>query len=376
MLQKTKSISEDDATRLGRIIEDSLNEVYVFDCNSLRFELVNRGARENLGYSMEELRELTPVNLKPLFTEETFRKHVQPLIDGQEQYLVFTTIHRRKNGSHYDVEVRLSISHSETKSVFFAIIEDITERLKIQGRLIEAKEEADRANKAKSDFLAAMSHDLRTPLNAILGFSKMIHSEMNGPTIDKYIEYAKDIERSGNLLLTLIDDLLDISAIDAGEVVLKKEEILLPSFIDDCLNSFSAIAKKKDIDIINSYEDKNLTLIADKTAVERMLNNLVSNAIKFTPQKGRIVISYHKENANLKLSVEDNGIGMSEQALQTIHEPFTQADDAEAYVAQEGWGLGLAIVKSLMELHQGNIDITSTLGLGTKVTLNFPQKEQ
>jgi len=160
--------------RLGRIIEQSLNEIYIFDAQTMHFLQVNHGARSNLGYTMAELQEMTPLDFKPEFTHQSFDELIKPLRDGTSKQITFETVHQRKNGSTYDVEVHLQLMKDEVPPVFVAILQDITDRKQAEEDRRFALVDAEQANQAKSEFLAAMSHELRTPLNAILGFSDIL----------------------------------------------------------------------------------------------------------------------------------------------------------------------------------------------------------
>ena len=212
--------------RLGRILDSSFNEIYVFDAQTYRFSQVNQGALSNLGYTMQELIHMTPWDLKPEFDEDGFGAMVEPLHRGEKEMLVFDTEHRRKNGTLYPVEVRLQLSRTETPPVFVAVIADISVRKLAEKAVYAAKEEAEMANRTKSEFLATMSHELRTPLNAIIGFSEIIGFETFGPVGSvKYRDYAQDIHESGQHLLTLINNILDLSKVESGTDELHEENI-------------------------------------------------------------------------------------------------------------------------------------------------------
>ncbi|MBN1456228.1 MAG: PAS domain S-box protein [Sedimentisphaerales bacterium] len=207
--------SEERASDLANILETSLNEIYIFDAETLKFTQVNEGARRNIGYSLEECRRLTPLDIKPEFTTEMFEKVVEPLRTGKRSMMNFETVHQRKDGSSYPVDVHLQMSSFESRPVFVAIIVDITARKQAEILLRQAKNEAEEANLAKSRFLANMSHEIRTPMNAIIGFSEILVADN---LTDEQHDYVKIISNSGNHLLQLINDILDFSKIEAGRL--------------------------------------------------------------------------------------------------------------------------------------------------------------
>ena len=358
--------------RLGRIVERSLNEIYVFDAVTLRFLQVNFGARSNLDYSMTELRELTPPDIKPEFTRETFEQVLKPLRDGREEKVTFETVHRRKDGSTYDVETYLQLMQEETPEVFVAIIRDISEQKEAERMINEALTEAEMANRAKSEFLATMSHEFRTPLNAILGFSEMLRAQYFGPLgAENYREYASDIHNSGAHMLALVNDILDISAIEAGKRGLDIEAINVEDLLKDCLRNFEMAANNSAIQLSLEVPERLSDFHADRRSIAQIVQNLLSNAIKSVDRDGVISVSALQEGEDLVIRVKDTGVGIPPDKLSAITEPFVQADP-NPHRAQKGTGLGLSIVKSLVEVHRGQLDIESDVGQGATVTVTFP----
>lgn len=344
----------------------------MFDAYSFRFLQVNRGARANLGYTLAELRALSPLDVKPQFSRETFEKLIEPLRDGSEQQIVLETVHRRKDGSEYDVEIYLQLIQSETPAVFVAIIQDISERKHADESLRAALVEAERANKAKSEFLATMSHEFRTPLNAILGFSEMMRAQYFGPLGSKnYNEYAKDIHDSGEHMLELVNDVLDIAAIEAGKRVIVKDDIDVEGLLNVCVRSAEKMAKNGGVKLAMETANGLPTLFADRRSSLQIVNNLISNAVKFTDQGGSVLVSAFANQDNIVIKVIDTGVGISPEQLPNITEPFVQAD-ANPHFAQDGTGLGLSIVKSLVEAHDGTLTIESEVNEGTTVTVTLP----
>src|SRR5215831_18302024 len=236
----------------------------------------------------------------------------------------------------------------------------------------EEKTRAEEANQAKSKFLANMSHELRTPLNAIIGFSEIMESSMFGPLgSDKYREYCSDIHQSGQYLLDVINDILDMSKIEAGRIRLDAEPVDLEPFLNDAMRVVSGRANDKRLKLTARIR-RDISLTADHRLLKQIILNLLSNAVKFTPEGGRITIRARATAGGwISVSIADTGIGIPEDALARLARPFEQVE-SQLTKSHQGSGLGLAIAKSLTELHQGTMRIRSTPGRGTMVLLRLP----
>ncbi|KAA0698125.1 PAS domain S-box protein [Neorhizobium sp. P12A] len=235
------------------------------------------------------------------------------------------------------------------------------------------KDRAEAANKAKSEFLANMSHELRTPLNAILGFSEILQNQMFGPLgSGKYNEYAKDIHDSGKHLLNVINDILDMSKIEAGHMKLFCEKIDLAPLIEECLRFTSVPAAYKDI-VVEQRISSDIKLVADRRAMKQILLNLLSNAVKFTNNGGRIAVRTRETRNGVVLTIADTGIGIPKSALGKIGQPFEQVQSQYAK-SKGGSGLGLAISRSLASLHNGRMKIRSWEGQGTVISVSIPDQ--
>jgi signal transduction histidine kinase len=247
------------------------------------------------------------------------------------------------------------------------------ERKRGEKLLFEAKEKAESASKAKSEFLATMSHELRTPLNAILGFSEVIQNEIFGPIgNERYQEYLDDIINSGRHLLDLINEILDLAKIEAGKADIYEENLSILALIDSCLRLVKERAKTSRVTISTNLDDGAPTLRADESMLKKIVLNLLSNAVKFTPPGGEVFVEVKPDDDGaLLLVIGDNGIGIAEKDQGRVFEYFVQVDGAlnRKYV---GTGLGLPLAKSLTELHGGTIKLESALGEGTTVTVRFP----
>jgi len=237
----------------------------------------------------------------------------------------------------------------------------------------DEKLKAEEANRAKSAFLATMSHELRTPLNAIMGFSEILKREMFGPmTVPAYKNYADDIHHSGHYLLALINDILDLSRIEAGRRELQDEPISVLVAVEEVNHLLLMKASEKQIDVRVSVADTLPKIMADKRAVNQVLINLLSNAIKFTPLKGTVNISAARSSdGGLAISVKDNGPGIPPHEIEASLSAFSRGSHATKK-AIDGAGLGLPIVRGLMQVHGGQIDIISPPGQGTEVVVTFP----
>jgi two-component system cell cycle sensor histidine kinase PleC len=235
----------------------------------------------------------------------------------------------------------------------------------------EEKTRAEEANQAKSKFLANMSHELRTPLNAIIGFSEIMESSMFGPLgSDKYGEYCRDIHQSGQYLLEVINDILDMSKIEAGRIRLDAEQIELEPFLNDAMRVVSGRANDKRVKL-TARLGRGIRLTADHRLLKQIVLNLLSNAVKFTPEGGRVTIRARATSGWVSISIADTGIGIPEEALARLGRPFEQVE-SQLTKSHQGSGLGLAIAKSLTELHHGAMRIRSTPGIGTMVLLRLP----
>ena len=252
-----------------------------------------------------------------------------------------------------------------------AVLRDVSER-KIHERALEiARKESERINSAKSRFLATMSHELRTPLNAIIGFSDMLSSDSIELDAAREREYAKLINDSGHHLLSVVNGILDMSKMESGNFEITPEPLVPAQAIRSCCDLLALKAQEAGIELKTRIAADLPEIAADRRAVNQILINLISNAIKFTPRGGRISVSAICDGARLAVTVEDTGVGIGEADLPRLGEAFFQAR-ASYDRRHDGTGLGLSIVKGLVRLHGGDMDIRSRLGDGTQVTVRLP----
>jgi PAS domain S-box-containing protein len=284
---------------------------------------------------------------------------------------------QRKDGKPFwnDMHVNPILEDGGHVAHFVAFITDASPRIRAEENLREAKHQAEIANRAKSDFLANVSHELRTPLNAIIGFSEIMQMQMFGPIGHRqYAAYADDIHASGKHLLSIINDILDLSKIEAGRYQLHIETVDLEDTFEDCARLVRERAENAGLKLRREIDAATPRLLADKRAVKQILINLLSNAIKFTPQGGEVAMTARPAASGpawVALSVADTGIGIPPEQLDNALSAFGQVDNPFTR-SQEGTGLGLPIVKSLVELHGGQFQIESAVGKGTRITMMMP----
>ena len=301
-------------------------------------------------------------------------RHLEARIRSEEtlSHYEFRLVHR--NGTPIWVETYAATVNWDGKSASLSWITDISERKAIEDELVRSKELAEYANRSKTQFLANMSHELRTPLNAILGFSEVIQHQLFGPVAPKYLDYASDIHKSGRHLLELVNDVLDLSKLEAGKLDLRETNLLLPALAEECLGLLRDRAEETGVELRNELSKATPLLRADERAVRQLLLNFLSNAIKFTPAGGAVRVHADSDPVSgLLLSVTDTGIGMTNSEIEVALSPFGQIDSKLAR-KHEGTGLGLPICRSLMELHGGDLRVESAPNAGTTLTARFPAK--
>ncbi len=281
----------------------------------------------------------------------TLKRHEEQLMDS-ERRLMATVADLRKSRQTLEVQAQQ--------------LADLAEKY------LEQKAEAETANRAKSEFLANMSHELRTPLNAIIGFSEIMQQQTFGPLgSPKYVDYSSDIRQSGQYLLGVISDVLDMSRLEAGRVRLQKTEFEIDAAVAGAVAAVEQIARDKEISVAaETLPDKRIH--ADRDAFEKILTILLRNAVKFTPAEGRVSVRTRIVQGALNLYVEDTGIGIPAGPLARLGRPFEQLDNGLDN-GMRGSGLGLAIARSLVDLHGGSMRIRSTVGAGTIVLVHLPQ---
>ncbi|APH39471.1 PAS domain S-box protein [Methanohalophilus halophilus] len=274
----------------------------------------------------------------------------------------------------YDEEV-MSLFKEVVGDISFALysLELEANRQKAEEALLESKIVAEEANRTKSEFLANMSHELRTPLNSVLGFSQILEKNPSNHLDDNELKYIGNVYRSGKHLLGLINNILDISKVESGNMDYVPENVNFAGIIDDTVVLIEPMANKKEIYLNYNNESGNINLQIDRMKFKEILYNLLSNAIKFTPAKGEVFIKSKIIDDHIQVSVSDTGVGIPEEEYQSIFDPFKQADSSSTR-KYGGTGLGLALVKKYVEMHGGDIWIESEVGKGSTFTFTIPLK--
>ncbi len=328
-----------------------------------------------LGYasSAEMLRVIKNAN-GSVYPDIEEREKFMSIIATQEQVFGYETQVLVKDGTKIWVRENVRLVKDDKNNILYleGSMEDITKRKEADIALLEAKMHSDMANRAKTEFIANMSHELRTPLNAIIGFSDIMKNEVMGPLgQDMYKEYVADIHKSGEGLLKIINEILDISKIEAGECELNESEFSLDGVLQICIDLYVGRTKTKDIIVTN--EAKNMPiLIGEELSIKQVITNIYSNAVKYTPNGGRITLFSNIDSEGaFRLSITDTGIGMSSIEIEKALSVFGQIDNALDR-SGAGIGLGLPLAQAIMGVHGGRLEIISEKSIGTTVTIIFP----
>lgn len=280
---------------------------------------------------------------------------------------------QRKDGTDFCIHLSASLVKDEAGKVICIMgsILDMTRHKEAEQMMIEARTRAEDANRAKSNFLASMSHELRTPLNSIIGFSDVLKEKNFGPLNDRQEKYLNNISMSGKHLLKLIEDILDLSKVEAGKMEFNPEEFSVPETFKEIEAVLTPLAAKKNIKLVWETEIRLKSIRADRIKFKQILYNLIDNAIKFSPKNGLIEICTEVSEDKVSISIKDSGRGISIVDQKKLFEPFTQLDRFESR-EQPGTGLGLVIVKKYVEMHGGKVKVESRIGEGSKFSFTIP----
>jgi PAS domain S-box-containing protein len=330
----------------------------VYDKWSFQILDVNRQAIATYGYSREEFLQLTVKHLRCPNTD----------VDAEQDDGL--RCHRRKNGEQIDVEAHRHPMHYQGREAQLVVLRDVTERRRFEETLEDARSRAETASRAKSEFLASMSHELRSPLHTVIGFSELLAEGLEGPLNDKQQRFIQHIQKDSQHLLTLINDILDLSKIEAGRLEFHLEVLRIDTMIEETLAGVIPQAEAKGLSVSSSIA-AGLEAWADKVRVHQLLLNLLSNAIKFTASGGSIRVEASEVGHSIQVSVEDTGIGVPPQYQESIFDVFFQVS-ATTKGVREGTGLGLAICRRLIEQMGGRIWVESQVGQGSKFSFTLP----
>ena len=381
--KRAEQALQESEARHRKLFDNNPLATWVYDQENLRFLAVNAAAIRKYGYSSHEFSAMTIKDIRPPEDVPSLLENVADTHEGAER--VSTWRHRRKDGSIIDVEITsypLKFSGRQAEVIVAVDVtqrkRDEAERRKFIDRLAATNQELDlrnreveRATKLKSKFLASMSHELRTPLNAIVGFSDLLADGTPGQLNDKQKRFVDHIKQGSAHLLQLINDILDLSKIEAGQLELRCEDFQVCDALPEVLSTIRPLAMAKNIQVEQTLPT-GVSVHADRVRFKQILYNLLSNAVKFTPKGGKISIACCQAGPEVSLSVTDTGIGIRPQDQQLIFEEFRQVEGNGSEAAQQGTGLGLAITKRLVEQQRGKISVHSEPGKGTRFTFTLP----
>ncbi len=365
--------AEEKAHTLNHAMEQSAASVLITDTEGV-IRYTNPRACDITGYSRNELVGQTPSLFKSGLTPPEVYAELWGRLKAGETWKG-ELLNRRKSGEFYWESLVVSPLRDVHGAIthYLAVTEDVTERKQMEEALVVAKWQAERANRTKSDFLASMSHELRTPLNAIIGYAEFMTQEPFGSIgHGKYREYLGHIEESGRHLLKVINDLLDLSKVEAGKLALEEEEVDLGENIRSALHLVTEQATRRGVELSARVAPELPRLRADPLRIKQIVLNLLSNAIKFTGAGGKVTLTASLDpDGAAMIVVEDTGVGIAPENIAKALEPFGQIVNPMVS-RQLGTGLGLPISKQLVELHGGALELASTLGVGTTVTIRLP----
>ncbi len=374
--KRAQELLQETEERHRKLFDNNPHPTWVYDRETLRFLAVNRAAVKKYGYSNDEFLAMTIKDIRPPEDLPLLLESVDAIRDGNEKIGIWK--HRQKAGTDIDVEITSYALHFGGRPAEVVVAVDVTQRkrdeadkhkftekLAASNQELELRNrEVERATKMKSKFLASMSHELRTPLNAIVGFSDLLAEGTPGALNPKQKRFIDHIKQGSAHLLQLINDILDLSKIEAGLLELRSEEFLVKDALPEVLSTIHPLAMAKNIRVEQKVESKSLVK-ADRVRFKQILYNLLSNAVKFTPKGGRIAIECVDHWDFVRLSVTDTGIGIRSEDQKVIFDEFRQLEGS-ADGSQEGTGLGLAITKRLVEQQGGQISVESEFGKGTR----------
>jgi PAS domain S-box-containing protein len=353
----------DSELRYRLLAESSFDMIVRFDPSSQRRTYISPACRRLYGYAPEEALALSAVDIIHPDDLPKVRDALANLEQGDVGPVTYRGL--RKDGSYIWVEASLKrATNPQTGNVeVVSVVRDVSERIRYQTALHQAKEQADAANRAKSQFLGTMSHELRTPLNAIIGFTEIMKEEVMGPIPNpQYRSYIADIHFSSTHLLNLINDILDVTKAEAGKLDLDEAVVRVSGPPIEKAGLTATVELPANFPLLR----------ADQGKARQIFFNLIGNAVKFTPPGGRIEIrAGFDRRSGMAITVKDTGIGIAPEDLDRVLEPFVQIGSPLSR-QHAGTGLGLPATKRIMELHQGTLGLRSTLGLGTEATVTFP----
>ncbi|MCX4187444.1 ABC transporter substrate-binding protein [Methylophaga sp. OBS4] len=366
-----------ESLRLQTLLDNTIDSVITINASGL-IENYNKASIALFGYQPEEVLGQNITMLMPAGYRDLHKLGMARFMSTETSRILGKPIEveaRHKNGSSFPVELTISDFQWEGQYMFTGIARDISQQKTEQQALLEAKLEAERANNAKSEFLSAMSHELRTPLNGILGFSQLLLSDSQTPLSTQQLSNVKQIMHNGEHLLTLINDVLELSKIEAGNITTAHEPVAVANVIEQCLPMLQTLADNHDVHI-KVLDTTDAIVMADFTKLKQVFINLVTNAIKYNKSGGKVLInaSVQTHNNTFKLTVTDSGQGIAADKQAQVFTAFERLGQEHADI--EGSGVGLSISKRLIDAMGGQINFTSTEGRGSSFWIELPLSAQ
>lgn len=371
--------TEDERHHLASIFDESLNEIYVFDIDSLKFINVNFGGQKNIGYSLEELKNMTPLDIKPNDNETEFRNTIDVLLKRNVEKIEFDTVHQRKDGTTYPVEVHLQLSNLGEKDVFVAIILDITERKNYTDKLEkEVKERTQQLkialdkekelNELKTKFLSLVSHEFKTPLSGILTSSQLLSKYTLSDQQEKRDKHIKTITDKVHFLNNILNDFLSIEKLETGKVNYKFSNFKISKVLNEVVYNANMLLKEgQKIKYPDNIDD--LSMLQDEKIMQLVLSNLLHNAIKYSPENTVIDLHIIQNDVFTVFTIKDEGIGIPKSDQKSIFERYFRAENV---LNTQGTGIGLNIAKNHIENLGGNISFESKEKVGTTFMITIP----
>ncbi|MBD0822837.1 PAS domain-containing sensor histidine kinase [Aestuariibaculum marinum] len=375
----TKKIAEEERLHLATIFDESLNEIYVFDAQTLKFVNANYGAQKNIGYTIEELKIMTPLDITSGDTKANFRTTIQSLIQNDLEKIEFESVHKRKDGSEYPIEVHLQSSRLNENEVFVAIILDITERknytTNLENQVEERTKQLEKAlnkekelNELKTSFLSLVSHEFKTPLSAILTSCELLNKYQLEEHQDKRTKHIKTVVDKVHFLNNILNDFLSVEKLETGKVNYRFSQFKLSKIINEAVYDANMHLKEgQQISYPENIDD--LSLYQDEKIIQLILSNLLYNAIKYSPEGTNIQLIVKQNNETTVLKIMDQGIGIPEKDQKHIFERYFRAENV---LNTQGTGIGLNIVKNHLENLGGSICFETKEHIGSTFIITFP----
>ena len=362
---------EEQLISIGRILEESVNEIFVFSCSNLKFLMANRGARDNLMHTMEELNEMTPLCIKKTITEDKFKRMLHPLLTEEKKKVVFETTHTRKDNSTYEVEAHVQTMEYQGKNAFFAVVIDISDRKKYEKKITKYLMELERSNQELDEFAQIASHDLKEPLRGIQNHSAFLVEEHSNELDELGKEKLGRINFLSKKMERLVSDLLYYSKLGHGE------QAIMDTDLNEVVKNLEETFSDNDqMELL--IPEKLHSVRCNKVRITEALRNLISNSLKYNENEVKTIeirstSIFRNGKDSILLSIKDNGIGIDSKFHESIFRMFKRLHKESAYGG--GSGAGLSFTKKIVERHGGEIWLESEKGVGTTFFISLPKKQ-